>query len=225
MGGDVMSARSTIQAAALAAVALLFASADTTHAQNMVIGGTFTMDAVIGSVGDDLLGTLGHENSWTAVLRGVTWEHLVTLVPGGDSPTTMLLASSFELTFYGPDADVLNTEVASRIEAGALPDGGLFWVQAGYYSGGMVPLFFVRSGEDEVLFDVRCVVDTGTFAVDDEGYPVIGAFSATGCEVAIADAREGHNGDVWTQDGGTMWLEIETPAHATTWGSIKALRR
>ncbi len=221
-----MSARSIMSVVALAALVLLLAPPATVSAQDMVIGGTFTMDTVTGTVGDDLLVILGHENSWSAVLHDVSYGHLVTWVPGGDGPTTTVFAAAFELTFDGPDAGLLNAEVASRTDAGALPDGGVFWVQADDNYGVMIPLFFVKpSGEDEVAFDVRCVVDAGTFAQDDDGYPMIGPFSASGCESAIADARGSHSGDIWTPDGGTMWLDMETPAHAATWGTIKALCR
>ena len=108
-------------------------------AVNLSMGGTFTMNFTSGTPGADLLPIVGNENSWTILLEGVEYECSVEW----DAWITTLRATSFEFEFFGPDAAVLNSEVADHFTQGGLGGDGYFEVRVEDFGGGYLYWSFI----------------------------------------------------------------------------------
>jgi hypothetical protein len=106
----------------------------------LTLSGTFNMDFVAGSPGEDLLAIVGNDNGWTITLFDVTYMHFDD---GGKPPDlgTRVHAGSFQFEFSGVDAELLNDVVGQYFTQGGFPEGGFFEVWG-----------FVR---DSWRFDIR----------------------------------------------------------------------
>jgi hypothetical protein len=129
-------------AVALACLAISVLLGRPAAADDVTMGGTFTMGLVEGTVGEDLLPIVGTENGWTIALWDVESRCTEEVCPSNPSETIMIItlhAGSFEFEFSGPDAALLNNVVADQLTQGGHAVDGYFEVTAADCSG---PLSF-----------------------------------------------------------------------------------
>jgi len=120
----------------------------------------------------------GYEHTWTLTLHGTTHKHRLS----GSSYGTEILATSFELEFFGPDADTLNQVVSDHLADDDVycylentydgNGGGTAIMQVGVGYPGSGNLYFF-SGQD-FFWGPGEGVDT-LFPADADGYPIVEA--------------------------------------------------
>jgi len=188
--------------AGLAFVALVATTAAAEEG-TVTITGTFQMDTLQGTVGDDLAWVFanGGENTWTVTLHGATYEHVTINYQGIVlNRITNVYATSFDIEFAGPDADMLNQVVGGGLAGGHasvqlrnayqgigfdFATLGLWLVPEGGYGTG---ISFWAGHEGDVSVTL--------FPADADGYPVVTSepFSILCEETWIIDDRPGNSG-------------------------------
>ena len=181
------------------AIALAPGTASAQEDGTITISGTFTMDWLDGTVGDDLAEIFanGHEHTWTLTLYGTTQSHSTYSTWFGYlRRATEIHATSFDLEFSGPDAATLNGIVSEHIAGG---DVSVYLENA--YSSGF--------GDDFAVWDVSVFgPDVGfwtgelsdgwntLFPSDADGYPVLGPdpISIWAESHILSDGRPGNAG-------------------------------
>jgi hypothetical protein len=213
----------TVALATVAIGALLVGQAG---AADVRMGGTFTMNAVAGTPGSDLLPIVGNENSWTILLHGVEFEC------AEERPErrkfTSLYASSFEFEFFGPDAEILNTEVAQQLTQGGLDGGGYFEVSTDDPSiPGIRFHFYIWPDvpSEGAYWEVDGPGSEDDFPLDGDGCPIVGAFELDAYQTALLDRRDSNAGNIIALNASNLWLQITSPVEHETWGTVKALYR
>ena len=226
-----MKTRGRILAVALAIVASAVLLVGQAGADNVTMGGTFTMNFVAGTPGDDLLVIVGNENSWVIWLEGVEFVCTEELCPY-DHETVMvttLHAASFEFEFFGPDAAVLNSEVADQFTQGGIGADGYFEVEADdcFSFLDMDLMFYIWPDvtSEGVYWQVDGHGTVDDFPLDDDGCPIIGAFQLDATQTILFDRRGENDGNIAALNASTIWLEIETSASPASWSTMKALYR
>jgi hypothetical protein len=222
--------RAPIIVMAMAAIAVLLVGE--ALADDMIMGGTFTMNYVSGSPGEDLLVIVGNENSWMISLHGaelVCTEEMCTFPPSGSIMLTTLHAASFEFQFFGPDAALLNDQVADQLTQGGLTTGGFFEVAADDCSGPLILRYFFYIWPDVpsegVYWSVDGVGTLDVFPFDQDGCPIVEPFELDATQTILFDRRGENDGYIAALDASTIWLEMGTPVSPATWSTVKALYR
>ena len=194
-------------AALMLAIAVVPSAASAQDDGTVTISGTFSMDWLQGSVGDDLAEVFanGHEHTWTLTLYDATQSHH-TYWGVGVSYVTEIHATAFDLEFFGPDAAALNGIVRDHIAGGDV----LIELRNVYSTG---------FGDDFALWSVDVVgrdvwfwtgllsyASDRLFPIDADGYPVVGTdpFSIWSEGAFLGDYRLGNDG--WIES----WEEIVT---------------
>jgi len=150
----------------------------------------------------------GYEHTWTLTLHGTTHKHRTS----GSTYGTEILATSFELEFFGPDADTLNEVVSNNLAGQGVycylentydgNGGGSAVMQVGVGYPGTGNLYFY-SGSD-FLWGNDPAID-GLFPADADGYPVVGPepFSIDPhlTELAAYDWFSGSYAGMWSLAG------------------------
>lgn len=165
-------------AALTLAIALAPGAASAQEADTLTISGTFSMDYLNGEldlyyVAPDLAAVYanGQEHTWTLTLHGTTHSHYLF---SGMYYATQIHATSFDLEFFGPDADKLNGFVSDRLAGGDVSvylentyydNGGGFAIMHVWVAGGGLGEYFY-TGQDTGVFTL--------FPTDADGYPVVG---------------------------------------------------
>ena len=160
----------------------------------VTISGLFSMDYLSGELDlyyfdPDLVAVYnnGHEHTWTLTLHGTTQSHF--------SYYTRILATSFDLEFFGPDAATLNGIVSDHIAG-----GDVFIYLENAYSSGFgddFAIMHVAAYGPDVSFEVGDSWGSFTlFPSDVDGYPVVGPepFSIWAEYSALSDMRPGNDG-------------------------------
>lgn len=218
----------SIVAAAAVTVALLVGQAE---AESVVMGGTFTMNSVSGEPGEDLLPIVGNENSWTILLEGIEFIHTQEscLHPPDESEMyTTLHAASFEFEFFGPDAAILNSEVAGQFAQGGLQGDGYLEVVADNCHWGLLSCFFYIWPDvpsQGVYWSVDAPAAPDDFPLDDEGFPIIGSFEVDASQTILFDRRGGNDGNIAALSASTLRLDMQTAVSPVTWSTVKTLYR
>jgi hypothetical protein len=199
--------------------ALLYGGAGATEVR---MGGTFMMNNFEGSPGEDLFPILMSENSWNVVLHDVWYECEEN---NGDF-STRIHAASFELEFFGPEAELLNSVVASQLIQGGY-DGEYFRVA--YLSDEQVAWFSFNAQsenpEEGFIWGVDGNTGMDAFPPDGFGCPTIGVFELNAWHTTLGDHRGAESGWFEAAYSSDIWLELVTPLSESTWGAVKALYR
>jgi hypothetical protein len=217
-----------IVAAAVVTVALFVGQAE---AESVVIGGTFMMNFVSGEPGEDLLPIVGNENSWVIRLENVEFVHSQEScfhLPGESEMYTTLHAASFEFEYFGPDAAILNSEVAGQFAQGGLGGDGYLEVMADNCYGGVLSCFFYIWPDvpsQGVYWSVDAPATPDDFPLDEDGFPIIGPFEVDASQTILFDRRGGNDGNIAALSASTLWLETETAVAPATWSTVKVLYR
>ena len=195
-------------------------------AVDLHMGGTFTMNFTSGAPGGDLLPIVGNENSWTILLEGVECECSVEW----DAWITTLRATSFEFEFFGPDAAVLNSEVADHFTQGGLGGDGYFEVRVEDLGGGYLHWSFIfyiwpDVPSEGVYWQVDGWPGPDDFPLDDDGCPIIGPFELDATQTILFDRRGSNDGNIAALNASNIWLEFSSPVSPATWSTLKALYR
>ena len=143
----------------------------------VTIIGTFSMDYLYGELdlsyfAPDLLGVYynGHEHTWALTLHGTTQSH----ISNGSYYATEIHATSFDLEFFGPDADTLNGVVSNRL-AGA--DVSVYLQNTYYNYGGGFAIMHVLVGAfyngNLYFYSGQDMGVQTLFPTDADGYPVV----------------------------------------------------
>ena len=178
-------------------IAVAPSTASAQEADTLTISGTFSMDSVYGTIGDDLAAVYanGHEHTWTLTLHGTTQTHYTF---GGFTMNyvTEIHATSFDLEFSGPDAATLNGIVSDHIAGG---DVQIYLENA--YSLGFGDDFAIMhvwpTGPDVQFWTGHESFGSFTlFPTDADGYPVVGPdpFSIWAEGPMLIDYRPGNDG-------------------------------
>ncbi len=154
-------------------------------AADLELSSTFTItQRFVGGQGTSTLdGIVGHENSFKVVLRGVTTQQSAPM----GMKETRVSAQSFELTFFGPDAAVLNAD-AGKFTQGDF-QGALLKVTASPFSSSMEYAFSISApatGFPLISMDLSGAAPKN---VNADGYPVVAAGSFSYQKVRIIDRR------------------------------------
>ena len=197
-------------------------------ALDLEITGTFNMDFVAGTLGADLQGTLGNDNSWSLSMQNVEF-----LCDSGDCfPTSTkrqhILADSFSFQFSGPDAAVLNAEVGQHFTQGGInPHSSFLYVDTGSCYGIHDVYFYIwpANPADGVYMQVNAYATIGAFSLDPDGCPTIDSFQLSANQVVLFDRRGSNDGNLADFDNGTIAIEAPVSADDSSWGRIKAIYR
>jgi len=197
-------------------VAMTQEPASAQEADTLSISGTFSMDVLNGTVGDDLGEVYANANDhgWTLTLHGVTDSYDYSYNEWDDEYgtgyqeeyITRLHATSFDFQFFGPDADVLNSVVSQQLIGGGLVDGAFLTLTNGDWYESIdpwAPNLYTRLDLQLVPLERYAGV---SFAVsfpylwneqsptDANGYPLFEPRSVTSETSFIADFRPGNSG-------------------------------
>jgi hypothetical protein len=214
-----------LQWAAVLALAVAPSAGGTAAAADATLTLTGTMGELVasGAVGADLaqVAANGGVHTWTLTLHGVTHSREVftnskyaLLVR-----STFVHATSFEISFDGPDAAVLNDVVAAQLIGGSLSNGAYFSVsnaETQTTSGGRWGQWAVglRSDGDAIRFFAGAGEDQLPFAADADGFPIVPSELVTE-SVGVEDRRTGTSGAVRSDWGGEL-VEIAGDAGPPT---------
>jgi hypothetical protein len=207
--------RSTAVLALAVAFAPHLASAQT--AETLTMSGTFDMDALEqygGTVGADLAGVYarGNAHGWSLTLYGVTYTHDYSYEEWYDESgyfdyaeaqyITRVHAMSFDLQFFGFDADLLNQVVGSQLTRGDLTGGACLELTNGSYFEndgdgwdspyGQWTLGLAPPEPAGVSF--FAIGWKTQFTVDVNQYPVVAPQSVPSDHTVILDHRPGNDG-------------------------------
>lgn len=216
---------------ALATVAIAMLLIGQAAAVNLTMGGTFTMNFVSGTPGGDLLPIVGNENSWTILLEDVEFvcTEEMCFDPWETMMVTTLHAASFEFEFFGPDAAILNSEVADQFTQGGLGADGYFQVEADDCLGSLYLRFFFYIWPDVpgegAYWSVDGVGSLDAFPLDGDGCPIIGPFELDAVQTILFDRRGSNVGNIAAINASNIWLEFGSPVAPATWSTVKALYR
>jgi hypothetical protein len=173
------------------------------------LSGTFTMESISGTVGSDLAAIVGHDNGWTLALDQVSYSHAEEHnTRGCDYDSTVITrihAASYQFTFTGPDAALLNDAVANHFVGGGL-DGGAVLEATN------VTCIYSRIGDDnhgeytlhlapmDQTAGVSLAVQnlwTVLFPQDSEGWPKLPAVMVDSyAGTTLVDQRSGNDGSL-----------------------------
>jgi hypothetical protein len=151
------------------AIALAPGAASAQEDGTITISSSFSMDYLLGTVGPDLAEVYdnGHEHTWTLTLHGTTQSHSTN----GSYYATDIHATSFDLEFFGPDADLLNGIVSDYLAGG---DASAYLQNTYYDNGGGFAIMHVVVWGTMYFYSGHDIgVDT-LFPTDADGYPVVG---------------------------------------------------
>jgi len=207
---------------ALATVAAGMLLVGQAGATDVWMGGTFTMNHVTGVPGSDLLTIVGNENSWNVLLENIDFE----CVEESETWTTTLRATSFDFEFIGPDAAILNSEVADQFTQGGLGGNGYFEVTVEDWSPFVTFFFYIWPDvpSEGVYWSVDgWTTDPEVFPLDGNGCPTIGPFELDAVQTILFDRRGSNDGNIVAINAGDIWLQFATPVSEVTWGTVKAL--
>jgi hypothetical protein len=159
----------------------------------------------------------GNAHSWTLTLHGVTYSRDYYYAEWNEGLSygyheeyiTRVHATSFDIQFFGPDAEVLNEVVSAQLTAGSLPDGAFFelwngdyfdsyfWWDNGPYSSWDLGLTPLATG---VSFYVGGDSDWSLFSTDASGYPLVEPRRVGASYSTITDLRPGNSGGLASFD-------------------------
>jgi len=188
------------------------ASASAQSGDVLSITGTFKMNSLTPTVGDDLAGVFANGNYhwWRLTCTGAWVTHdqsFVTYDNGGyyNQTITRVHAASIALEFFGPDAAVLNTVVSGQLVGGGGTDGAVlelsnvdYW-NPDIWEGdqyGMWQLVLVPEAAGGVWFQNASWDYNPTFATDADGYPLVQPIRLYPQELLIQDFRNGNSGSL-----------------------------
>jgi hypothetical protein len=219
------------------AIALAPRAASAQEADTLTIRGTFSMDYVNGE--SDLnwfvpgladVYANGHEHTWTLTLHGTTHSHS-TFSAFGVKRVTEIHATSFDLEFFGPDAETLNGIVSEHLAGGEV----YVYLENAYSSGFgedfAIMYAWVSAGDPGMSFYTGQEMGVFTlFPADAEGYPVVGpepfSIEPDLTELGYSDMLSGTGGAIGslagpvTFEGSVGELEPEPVVLAVADGSI-----
>jgi hypothetical protein len=211
------------------AIALAPSPATAQETDTLSISGSFHIDEITGIVGDDLAGVSVADNGrwWTLTAYGVTYSHDSAYSEWYDDygsyhyeqqVITRVRATSFDIEFFGPDANVLNAVVSQQLTSGSLTDGALldlrnvyrydeypYWYYYYYYSYGYPQWYSTWElglQPDDPATGVSFSGWNGylgsgyayAFPTDAEGYPVVGPQRITSQQLVVTDNRPDSTG-------------------------------
>jgi hypothetical protein len=163
----------------------------------IVLTGSMRVVEIDGTVGSDLdsIDTSGAENTWTLTMVGTSFSHSTS----SNNYFTDITASSFTMSFSGPNADTLNSVVGAGL-AGGTVDAQLRNV---YQAGGdwsMLALWVVGPAGISFWAGNESDVNLYTFPADAQGYPTVTStpFDFDVEEVYVGDYRPGNGGALWS---------------------------
>jgi hypothetical protein len=104
------------------AVALSATATFAEEGGTLTIGGALHLEDLQGLVGDDLfeIAANGGDHTWLLTLQGTTWSHNGMEDGYYVRRGTRVLATSFTLEFFGPDAAALNAIVSAPLSGGGV---------------------------------------------------------------------------------------------------------
>jgi hypothetical protein len=204
-------------AAFMSAIALIPRPASAQETDSLSITGTFSADALAypGIIGPDLALIManGHQHAWTLTLHGVSYSNQYYYSDWPDSGIndfseeyfTNVHATSFDLQFVGPDADLLNAVVSAQLTA----DGGsvlTLW-NGDYFDsnfpdeGGLYSSWSLYLPAQDPLggisFDCQGHWAYGSlFSTDGSGFPLVEPQRVQAFASTITDLRPGYSGGV-----------------------------
>jgi len=198
------------------ALALAPVSASSQDADTLSISGTFLMHYKYGTVGDDLAEVFAnyYAHGWTLTLHGVTysddtysyldsyeWEEFLYV-----EKITRVHATSFDVEFFGPDADILNAVVSQQLDRGGLSNGGHLELRNHYnYDPIDLSLLWAYGGWELRLLPLDASAgvslavnawNTPLFSADENGYPLVEPQRLRAWNSAIRDRRPGNSGSL-----------------------------
>jgi hypothetical protein len=221
----------------LLAYALVPAQATAQSTDTLSITGTFHIDNISGIVGDDLADVSVYDNGrwWTLTAYGVTYSYDTEVSEWYDyygyyhyqqQNITRVHATSFDVEFFGPDADVLNAAVSEQLTSGSLTDGALlqlsnvyqydeypyyyyyYWWYPYYY----YPYYYTQLYStwemglqpDDPATGVSFTGWNGylgygysyAFSTDADGYPVVSPQRISSQQLIVADNRPDNSGSL-----------------------------
>jgi len=156
---------------------------------SLTLSGSITMQAG-SAVGADLASTAGHTNAWTATMHDIV--EVPYLADSGDRgyyAATLASSNSFDLTFTGPDAALLNDVVADEMAGGSAT---LDVIRA--YSSGICDWYFTVSPIDSEAGITLQAIGYQLFPDDGYGYPVIDSMNLPDATTYLFDHRPGNDG-------------------------------
>ncbi|MCC7333528.1 MAG: hypothetical protein IT422_00430 [Pirellulaceae bacterium] len=193
-------------------IALQTSTASAQSNDTLSFSGVFHMDQLSGVVGADLAEVFARNNdhSWSLTLSGVTCSNDDAYDYEQDIEyfITRVHAASFDLEFFGPDADVLNAVISEQLTGSSL-GGDVFlelrniYSYAGFYPGGatwdfgLLPLdestgvSFFAGAWSNYLTGVWFPTEDRVFSY---GYPLLEPQMITSQRTSIQDSRPGNSG-------------------------------
>jgi hypothetical protein len=203
------------------ALAILFTQspASAQEAGALTLSGTFDMESLEqygGTVGADLAGLYARGNAhwWLLTLYGVTYSHDLSywesydefgsLVYADQQYITRVHATSFDLQFFGIDADSLNQIVSSQLTGGDLTGGACLELTNGRYfdaydewGGGLYAKWTIGLAPPNPAAGVSFFAVGSTYSplpADADGYPVVTPRRVSTDRTVIRDRRPGDDG-------------------------------
>lgn len=185
-----------LQLLTILTLALALLTADASAQENtLTLHGTFGMDATsnASNIGDDLYEVFanGHDHEWMLTLYGVSysydhyydeWNDWSGWYVSLEQDITRVHATSFDLQFFGPDADILNEVVSRRLVNGSLREGAVMELSNEDYVDFYNPEYNVSHSFFSIALQAQ---EHGTglqfyvgginplFSMDEFGYPLV----------------------------------------------------
>jgi hypothetical protein len=199
-------------AAVTLAIALVPRTAPAQGPDTLSISGTFRPSEATPGIGTDLAEVVD-PHAWVLTLHGITYTHASYFYAPVDfdgNPTgetdladiTRVHATSFDLEFFGPDADVLNDVVSSQLTQGGLWTGAVLELRHGTYyepwyeTTTQYKTWYMALSPSNAGVEIDWVGDwrAGSFAMDQSGYPVVEPQRLYVYRTIISDWRLGNGG-------------------------------
>jgi hypothetical protein len=156
----------------------------------LTVTGVFHSQYVLGTVAADMTGVAnGNENAWTMTLHGCSYSHQAygNSTYGYSYLYTFVEATSFDLVFTGPDADVLNGAIVPQLAGGPahVQMENAYSLSSG---AGSFAAFYVWNDAgfmawNDLLSDL--------LPADASGYPVLDPQTVSDLETDLPDGRSG----------------------------------
>lgn len=200
------------------AIVLDCGPASAQETDTLTMSGTFGMDVLSGTVGNDLAQAYADDfdHTWTLTLYGISYSHDYLyddaydesgyLIFFEEQSITRVHAASFEFRFFGPDADILNQALGNQLAGGGLTDGA-FLELSNYtlfdaydeYSGyalGFWTIELAPADPDNGVSFSTLGWTYPLFSEDAGGYPVVAPQHLQSDHSRIRDRRPGNNGSL-----------------------------
>jgi hypothetical protein len=209
-----MRTQKLLQWAAVLALAVAPSAGGTAAAADATLTLTGTMNELVasGAVGADLaqVAANGGVHTWTLTLHGVTHsrEVFTNSKYALYMRSTFVHATSFELSFDGPGAAILNEDIVRQFVGGSLANGAYLSVSNAVTqtsgAGWALWSLGLRSGDDGLRFTAGAGEELYYhFAVDADGFPLVPSeLPVQG--IGFEDRRSGTYGAVRSDWGGEL---------------------